>query len=182
MILIISLMAYLEISNFEEYIINWLTTSSRTINLVADSNDKEEFVVIYSISDKRVVREDSTLLANVGRLAKFLCPPLFVQMDLLKEDARCALSVKVTDTLGKLIKFEYELSVCNGSQLDKMIIKKTELFKVSNLIKRISGVVESDSGLYFDVRKSKICQNHKIVSVKKVSFAGLSKIKCIIEY
>ena len=177
-------MAYLEISNFEEYIINWLTTSSRTINIVAASNDKEGFVVIYSISDKRVVREDSTLLANVGRLAKFLCPvPLFVPMDLLEEDARCALSVKVTGTLGKLIKFEYELRVCNGSQLDKMIIKKTELFKVSNLIKnRISGVVESESGLYFDVRKSEICQSHKIVSVKKVSFDGLSKIKCIIEY
>lgn len=175
-------MAYLEVSNFEEYIINWLTTSCRTINLVADSGEKQGFIVIYSISDRRVVREDATPLANVGRLAKFLCPPLFVQMNLLKEDARCALSVKVTGTFGKLIKFEYELSVCNGSQLDKMIIQKIEQFKVSNLIKRISGVIESDSGLYFDVRKSKICQNHKIASVKKVSFDGLSKIKCIIEY
>lgn len=123
----------------KEYIVKRLNTSYRTVNIVSGWGN--EYNIVYSISNERVVREDAKFQANVARLLKVLVPgPLITGIDYLKEDARCILSLNVLEISGNLIKFEYDISVCNGSSIDKKRIRNSELYKMSNVFLRTEGL------------------------------------------
>lgn len=143
--------SYIDLSKYKEYIVKLLNTSYRTVDVIYGNGSS--LSVVYSISNKRVIREDARLKANFARILKVLSPvPLITGIDNLKENAECLFSINVIDIHNNQIRFEYNISVCNGSKVDKWRIKNSELSKISNIISHI-GYKVSESEFYVDVNK-----------------------------
>lgn len=171
-------MSRLDIDNFRDYLEKWICSNSRTLDLVWEETNKLD--IMYHLNDEKVYRDDARGMVTFARFLKVLMPvPFIAGLDHLKEDASCILSVEVISVYNNIIKLNYDISVCNGSSIDKNRIRKAELKRISNRLSFIDGFTIQSSTLNICIDKCVLCDGKNITKIDKISFA---RNKCIIEY
>lgn len=170
-------MSRIEITDFKTYLNNWIS-DSRTIGLV--SMRTNGFDVLYRIANRRVIRDDATMTAKVARVLKLLVAgPLIINWDYLKEDTMCILEVNMLGIYDNHIKLSFDISVCNGSNSYKSIVRVEEIQRISNRLSNIESFTVSESIISVDVENCEICREYNITTIKTVNFA---ENKCILEF
>ena len=171
-------MARIEIPNFQDYLEQLIGGSHRTIKLV--SGRANELDIVYSLSNERVIAEENRSKTTVARILRVLVPgTLITGMDNLKEDTSCILSVNLVSVYSSQIIFNFEISVCNGSNMHKSRIRESEMQRISNRLSNINGFSVSKSSLSINIEKSCIYKDYNIKNLKDISFTGK---KCVMEY
>lgn len=171
-------MARLDIDNFRDYLEKWICSYSRTLSLVSEETNK--LYIMYHLNDEKVYRDDARGMVTLARALKVLIPgPFIAGLDYLKEDVSCILTVEVMSVCNNIIKLDYDISVCNGSSIDKIRIRKDELQRISNRLSFIEGFTTQSSILNICIDKCVLCKGNNITKIDKISFA---RNKCIIEY